>query len=87
MKKAPQDVKGWEQQTLLPPEIVEIVIKIGIVNGIDHYQAQIEWRDPAPDTLLGMRSWPSMTRDQFSHHWPAIIAELQSVVRRCSTPF
>lgn len=49
----------YVQQTLLPPEAIEAVLRIGIVNAANHVQYQLEVRNPSDGTLLALESRPA----------------------------
>lgn len=51
---------GWTQATLLPPEALEAVLRVGIVGAGDHVQLQVEVRDATDGTLLELWSRPSV---------------------------
>jgi len=46
------------QQTLLPPDVVELTLRVALVNSSDHVQWQLEARCPTDDTLIAMESSP-----------------------------
>jgi len=65
---------AWVQLPLIPPEVVEIRLTIGVVQSDDHCQFQIEAWDASGNELIAMRSHPHVVHghahgvlDQYVH--------------------
>lgn len=48
----------WYQQSLTPPAVYEINVRIGVIPASNHMQALVEIKDPTTGILLGQRSRP-----------------------------
>lgn len=48
----------WYQQSLIPPEVVEVRIRLGLVPETDHTQAMVEMFDPMTGAVLAQWSAP-----------------------------
>lgn len=46
------------QEALLPPRVVEVRVRLGIIVDSDHCQGQIEVWEPSSGVQLALRSWP-----------------------------
>lgn len=57
----------WTQTMLLPPEAVEVRLRVGVVPERDHVQLQVEVVDPATKAVLAMWSRPHVPLDSWSH--------------------
>lgn len=52
--------RGWYQQSLMPPEVIEVNVRIGVIPSTDHVQAVVEIKDPLTGVLIG--AWASPHR-------------------------
>lgn len=50
----------WYQQSLTPPEVVELRIRVGVILETDHAQALAEVYDPLSNVLVAQWSMPHM---------------------------
>lgn len=48
----------WTQPALLPPDVVEYTLRVGLVRPSDLLQVQLEAHSPTDGVLLAMESWP-----------------------------
>jgi hypothetical protein len=53
-----QPAPEFTQTTMLPPEAVEFIIRIGVVGASSHAQWQLEVRNATDETLLELVSRP-----------------------------
>lgn len=51
----------WWQQSLTPPSVYEVTIRLGVIPEADHAQAQAEMKDPTTGILLAQWSAPHST--------------------------
>lgn len=51
-------MSDWYQQSLTPPEVVEVRCRIGAIPSTDHLQALVEVLDPMTGVLIGQWSYP-----------------------------
>lgn len=49
---------GWVQETLIPPNVVEVTLRLGVVNDGDHLQCAISATNPSTGAVLAMWSIP-----------------------------
>lgn len=77
----------WAQLNLFDPEVVELHLRIGIVPDADHMQWQLEVRDPAANTLLGMLSSPHVSASQWIRHLAQIESQLREQLSHRIDPF
>lgn len=49
---------SWYQQTLTPPEVLEINVRVGLIPSQDHAQVLAEIKDPRTGILIGQWSHP-----------------------------
>ena len=77
----------WTQSTLLPPEAVEAVLRLGIVGSANHAQLQIEVRDATDGTLLDMWSRPSVPWGELAAAVEDAAQELKRRTRPHVAPF
>ena len=48
----------WYQQSLTPPEVIELTLKVGVIPSTDHGQWWIEAKDPVTQILIAQASCP-----------------------------
>jgi hypothetical protein len=60
-KEAPMGTNEWYQQSLTPPDVVEVNIRIGVVPSADHAQVLAEAKDPTTNIQIAMWSSPHIT--------------------------
>ena len=51
----------WYQQALIPPEVLEINVRVGCIPSQDHIQVLVELKEPTTGILLGQWSRPHAT--------------------------
>lgn len=49
---------SWYQQSLTPPTVLELNVRVGMIPEQDHLQALVEIKDPMTGVLLGQASYP-----------------------------
>lgn len=79
--------RNWTQQTMLPPEAVEAVLRLGVVGAGDHVQVQIEARDATSGELLAIWSRPHVPYSQLADAAQVGLTELLKIVAEISGPF
>jgi hypothetical protein len=58
----------WYQEALVPPEVVEVRIRLGVIPTTDHAQVLVEVLNPVTGVLIAqwsaphqrLREWPSL---------------------------
>jgi len=83
---APQ-VNAWTQQSMLPPEVLEVVMRVGVSNGGNHVQIQVEWHDASGGKLLGVHSSPSVSLESLNEQLDEFSAEVRRLVLGAVHPF
>lgn len=56
----------WYQQSVTPPDALELNIRVGVIPETDHVQALVELKDPLTGILLGQWSCPHRGMRQLS---------------------
>lgn len=77
----------WYQETLLPPEIIEARIRIGVVPSSDHVQWQIELLDPLSGILTASESQPHATLTQLPEALADIMRRTLRLLDTAAGPF
>jgi hypothetical protein len=54
-------MSDWFQQSLTPPQVVELNLRVGVIPERDHVQVMYEAKDPTNGILLGQGSFPHTT--------------------------
>lgn len=57
-------VNDWAQLALIPPPVVVVHLRIGVMVDADHVQAQVEVCDETTGELIAMESWPHVGLDR-----------------------
>lgn len=78
---------AWEQLSLLDPDVTELVLRIGIVDSANHWQHQLELRDPSSGKLLAMESAPALDLANWPHHLDAVVRRLRAILSDSIEPF
>lgn len=79
--------RAWTQQTLLPPEAVEAVLRVGVIGAGDHVQIQVEARDAHTGEILAMWSKPHAPYAQLAEAAQLGLSQLLAIVTEISGPF
>lgn len=77
----------WRQLGLLPPELVTIHLRLGIMVNSDHLQWQVEVRDGANDELIAMVSRPHARLESLPAELVQASAALSELARQVVEPF
>lgn len=75
------------QLTLVPPEVVEATLRIGVIGSRDHLQVQVDVRDPGTGELLARWARPHAPYGRLDHVLEECIHELQSMIVEIVGPF
>ncbi len=78
MKIPPSAVNPSVQLPLIPPEVVELHLRVGIADMGNHVQMQLEVWDASGGHLIDMRSHPSVSE----HHVGPVLDELCEQLRK-----
>ena len=70
------------QASLLPPEVVELTLRVGIMGCVNHAQIQYEIRNATDNMLLAMWSRPHL---EVAGLEPAAHAALQELLEQART--
>lgn len=77
----------WSQLSMLPPPVVEICFKVGVIRDENHVQAQIEVTDATTGGLIGLVSWPHFSLPDFEERMREIGTVLTETLREHTGPF
>lgn len=77
----------WTQPSLFPRDVLELVLRVGVVRSEEHAQIQIEVRDHGVGELVMMRSWPHIDPRQPEKLLGIIDDYLREEVRNLCDPF
>lgn len=80
-------VSEWAQGTLLPPAVVEVTLKVGIIYASDHVQMELEVRSPTDGTLLGLQSVPHRALSSWEPELKRLMRDLLEEVTARTAPF
>lgn len=69
----------WHQESMLPPDVLEITVRLGVVCSSDHLQAQIEARE-ADGRLVAMWSMPACRLSDLSRVLDLAVEEVKTLV-------
>ena len=87
MNDAPFEVNGWEQLVLLPKEVTELTLRVGVMPMADHCQFQLEMRDPATGALQMLLSRPHVDLPSALDEFDRMVSELRMQVAQLTGPF
>ena len=57
--RTPVSGTSWRQTTLMPPPVLEMRLRVGLLPSEDHLRWQVEAMDPLTKELLAMHSNPA----------------------------
>lgn len=77
----------WTQETLLPPDAVEITLRLGFVGQASHGQWQLEVRNATDGQLLSMLSCPHFHVRETPDVLVRLLTEAASAVETHVVPF
>lgn len=83
----PQTTPPWTQETLLPPEAVEIKLLVGLVGASGHAQWQLEVRNATDGSLLAMRSCPAVKTGKGVMWLDPVVQRLREATAEYLLPF
>jgi len=55
---------GWEQQQIVPSDVMELRLRVGVMHSAGHYQVQMEALDPSSKILIAMESSPHISLER-----------------------
>lgn len=64
-----REVPSWVQAVMFPANVTEMTIKLGFIMDPEHFQWEMELRNPADGTLLDLRSMPAGYVDRWGSCW------------------
>lgn len=79
--------RDWYQQSLTPPEVVEVRIRLGFVPETDHVQAQVDVFDPVTMAQVACWSHPHAHMSQWGALLEAASAKARQYVNETLPPF
>lgn len=85
MSKKP--LSSGPQPALVPPEVLEVTLRIGVVGSTDHAQVLVEVRNATDGQLLELESTPHVALDQLDTVVDMYAQQLMARVRRNACPF
>lgn len=77
----------WEQPSLLPPAVVEVTLKVGIVYSADLVMMQLEERSVTDGVLLAMHSVPARRLSNWEPDLNRLYRDLVHTVTAHTGPF
>nr|CRY97792.1 hypothetical protein [uncultured prokaryote] len=80
-------VNGWEQLSMLQPDVIEVILKVGIMHADNHCQAQIEVYDRSGEQLLAMQSRPHFRLEDADKEVTAILRDARKAILGFTGPF
>jgi hypothetical protein len=78
---------NWYQQSLMPPEVYEFNLRIGVVPSTDHVQWMVEVKDPMTGVLIGQASGPHASYTRLLEAVDSACARLRDLVASELEPF
>lgn len=60
MKNEVPSVNSWEQLMLVPPTVLDLTLRVGLILDSDYAQISIQMRESTTGRLLAMQSWPGL---------------------------
>ena len=82
-----RDRLSWEQLRLLPDEVIEATLRIGVVIEADHLQWQLDVRDPRSGDLISMQSRPVVSTSNWLPELTLMVSELHKLLGDTIEPF
>lgn len=61
-------IPTWVQQAFLSPNVTELTITLGIIAEPEHFQWEVELRNPVDGTLLDLQAMPAGSLDRWTSH-------------------
>jgi hypothetical protein len=81
------DWNEWYQQQLVPPQVLEATLKIGLIPSVDHAQAFIELKDPMTGILLGAGSVHHVNTRAMHATVARLASRLADIIEEHAEPF
>lgn len=78
---------AWYQQSLTPPDVVEVRARVGIIAESDHLQALVEVFDPITGVLMSTWSSPHASIHSLPSFLDKVVEELRERVENAVEPF
>lgn len=77
----------WYQQSIIPSDVLEATVKIGVVPEADHAQIWWEVKDPTTSVLLGSGSVHHLSLHQLSVKIEHAISDMVRHMNEAIAPF
>lgn len=77
----------WYQQSLTPPEVMELHLRIGLIPSAQHAQALVELSDPVTKILTAQWSSPHVHSDNWQQLLEAALAKATQFLADNLEPF
>jgi len=87
MNMSAKSVKYWTQMSLIPPPVVELVLRVGVMDDDGHAQAQLEVWDGSTGDLISMVSRPHFDPQTYALELASLCSELTELVEMYISPF
>jgi hypothetical protein len=78
---------SWYQQSLMPPEVWEFTLRLGVIPSTDHVQWLVEAKDPISGILIAQVSGPHTTYTRLLEALAAACNKLLDLVASELEPF
>jgi hypothetical protein len=79
--------REWYQQSLMPPEVWEFTLRLGVIPSTDHVQWLVEAKDPISGILIAQVSGPHATYTRLPEALGHATAKLEELVATELAPF
>lgn len=77
----------WYQMQLVPPEVVEFRLRLGVVESADHVQWMVEAFEPTSGAQIAMRSGPHASYTRLHEALAVALTEFRVLVQEHCHPF
>ena len=77
----------WYQQSLTPPEVIELRLRLGVIPERDHVQAMVELVDPMTGVQVAQWSAPHVQVDRWMDLLEEAYAKARHYVAGAIEPF
>lgn len=79
--------QDWEQLSLMVPEVLEVVLRVGLVQSTCHAQLQLEITNPSTGELMGLVARPHVDFSDLDDAMLVLWQEFSEFIRSRSGPF
>jgi hypothetical protein len=80
-------VNSWKQESLLPPPVVKVLLKVGVWTETGDVLAQVEAYDETSGDLLAMIAWPTSDVRSVSQTLAEAVSNVLALINEYRGPF